>query len=94
MKEEEFNVGDWVVVIGDARNGHCRVVGNCYQIETTGEGSKDAVRLLTTLGISDGNGNMRKEFVRKAEPYEIPGYTPSPNTYSYLTPILKKLKIK
>lgn len=93
MKAEEFNVGDWVVLTKKSSNNWVKQMDKfddvCVQIITVID--KNIIKFIDdenwTWKFSDGS-------FRKAEPYEIPGYTPSPDTYSYLTPILKELKIK
>ena len=90
MKEEEFNVGDWVV----AKEGQFFVNHFWYT-------PFQIAKLISVKGRSDeyycykvnGNNNYLSNF-RHCKFYEIPDYTPPPDTYSYLTPILKKLKIK
>lgn len=90
MKAEEFNVGDWVVAKeGQFSENHFYYTP--FQI----------AKLISVRGRSDeyycynanGNNNYLSNF-RHCLPHEIPGYTPSPDTYSYLTPILKELNIK
>ena len=93
MKEEEFNVGDWVVLTKKSSINWVEQMdkfdGISVQIITVID--KNAIKFINdedwTWKFSDGS-------FRKAESYEIPDYTPSPSSYSYLTPILKKLKIK
>lgn len=91
MKAEEFNVGDWVVKKDDDTFHKGSIWDIPFQI----------AKLHPVNARSDdfycynekGNNNYLSNF-RHCLPHEIPDYTPSPDTYSYLTPILKKLKIK
>lgn len=93
MKAEEFNVGDWVVLTKKSSVNWVEQMNKfddlCVQIITVID--KNVIKF-----IDDENWTWKfsDRSFRKAKSYEIPGYTPSSSTYSYLTPILKKLKIK
>lgn len=92
MKEEEFNVGDWVVLTREKSinwvSGMDKFEGLCVQIINISHNNS-----IKFEGDEDWTWKFSDNSYRKAEPHEIPSYTPPPTTYSYLTPILKKLKI-
>ena len=88
MKAEEFNVGDWVVRLNDEHLGIKR--GQVCQIYEFHPINKQP-RLQGQYNLEGSHSLFN---LRKALSGEIPGYAPFPDTYNYLTPILKKLNIK